>query len=129
LKPYTTVDDKHMNEPPKAAATPPKGERTVNNSGIGCVVVIVVLVVVGIVGSVLEPDSATRHSDAYGAGHQIGFVEGHMAYNGGSTKADTAQLDAAARRATADVPFKRPGDRDDWIRGFKDGYNDGWNRR
>lgn len=123
-----------MDQMPGNAAQPPTAgqpasDRVARGCGIGCAAVIILLVIAAFIGSFLNPDPSSPRSDAYGAGRQIGFVEGNMAYNGGSTKADTAQLDAAGRRATANVPFKKPEDREEWIRGFKDGYQEGWNRR
>lgn len=57
----------------------------------------------------------------------LGAVDGMADYNSGRIHVSNEQLDANARRLTANMKFDTPTGRDDAIAGYTAGYDMGWN--
>lgn len=92
----------------------------------GCIGVSIAIFAILYIVGMFMPDAQV--SESYKAGRYLGQLEGTMAYDSGGMRASEAALDAAARRATANVSFDTPEGRDDWIRGYKAGYSIGWDK-
>jgi hypothetical protein len=98
-----------------------------------------VFAVVAIIGfASLASDNATSNestsntnsgtNSVFEAGAWIGIVDGMAAYNRGDTYLTDEEFDSIGRRATANIPFDKPGDRQDWINGYKAGFKIGWDK-
>jgi hypothetical protein len=69
----------------------------------------------------------SARDSVFEAGALVGVFTGMSAYNGGENHATAEELDSAGRRLTADMKFDQPkASRQDWIDGYKAGYEIGW---
>jgi hypothetical protein len=109
-------------QPTTAPASPKQPEKVFAGRLGVCFAIFVVLYIIGM----FMPEPTM--SESFKAGEKLGILEGIMAYNGGRMKASDDSLDAAARRVTAGMKFDTSESRDDWIRGYKVGYDIGWDR-
>jgi hypothetical protein len=119
-----------LNSPP--VTQPPKPKRK-----LGCFawlgIIIGGLILLGIIGNLLPSNTPSQSGDTgtntvFEAGAWVGAVDGMADYNRGSTHATDEELDAAGRRGTANMKFDKPEDRQNWIDGYKAGYDIGWNK-
>lgn len=91
------------------------------------------------IGSIMEEDNPKHPQESdkttqsntnsvFEAGAWIGIVDGMAAYNRGNIYPTDEEFDSKGRRATADVTFKKAGDRQEWINGYKAGFKIGWDK-
>lgn len=73
-----------------------------------------------------DTNSNTNSDDAFGAGLNYGSVVGMLAYNEGDVYPTDDEMDAEARQVTANIQFDEPGERQEWIAGYKIGFKSGW---
>lgn len=126
------MNESPVNPPsPQGAAAPPLNQQNRSGGKLGGWTGLVALFVIffWIADYAGCSWTQTQMSDSWKAGQSIGFISGSTDYNGGRRQAGDDELDAAARRITAGVRFDSAEKRDEWIRGYKAGYRDGWNAK
>jgi hypothetical protein len=88
----------------------------------GCVLSTLILFFMLCLGAFVGPVTPPAQSDSYQAGHQIGFMDGNMGYNGGRMKPSSNQVNASARRTSSMTQFKD-------VAAKMTGYADGWSAK
>ena len=132
----------HPTPPPPRPATGSKTDNDKIKKGcLGCAGVLAIVAFIGLMAGLFggdekkEPSGADASKSGQGSerthsvfesGGIFGVVDGTGAYDGGAIHATDEQLDAAGRLISANIQFDKPGDRQDWIAGYKAGYEIGW---
>lgn len=111
----------------------PEVQKSVNT---GCLVVVGIFaglfLLILILSQIDKSGSSSGGTGAadYQDGYNVGFYVAQAEYDSGARKADGEAQDQAARLLSADKHFHDYGDgRNQWIRGYKSGYWNGWDAK
>jgi hypothetical protein len=67
-----------------------------------------------------------QDSDSYQAGHKVGFIDGNVAMMQGRMKASDAEKEAAAWSVASRFTNASQEQKQDWVNGYKAGWDDGY---
>jgi hypothetical protein len=111
----------------QAVASAAKTGKTMNKGCLGCLGLLVVL---SIIAAIVGPSGSTgsNGSDSYQAGHKIGFIDGNIAMQQGRLEESDSEKEAAAWSIASRFTAESQEKKQDWVRGYKDGWGDGYRR-